>query len=326
MQNKKLFNKALSISLLCVVIFILFIYKSFINFRNNLAIFSPNIHISVFSDYSQNKAKALKNKVDIIAIGNSDLYSAVNPLQLWSEYGYTSYLCSYPKQNMALSYFCLNEILIPQRPKLIILEVDNFFENRGNDKLESYLTDIYKLAKPLYKNSFMWNKVKDIPIHKRSYLNGYFYNTNTIPYYGDFSYLYTNSNLPSKVSKHTTKYFPKIIEISKTYNIPLLLLSVPSANTWSYKKHDIVQKYADKYNIPFLDLNIEEGFRNYGFNWITDTRDGGNHLNYFGATKLTSYLGAYLKNNYSIPDHSLDPTFYEWNIQYENFLYSSYHN
>ena len=34
------------------------------------------------------------------------------------------------------------------------------------------------------------------------------------------------------------------------------------------------------------------------FDWINDTRDGGNHLNDFGAQKVTRYLGEYLKKQY----------------------------
>lgn len=322
MKNQKIYNKLISILLLLIIAVLLLTYKSFISFQNKIANSSPKIDLSTFINPSYNENS--NHNIDIVAIGNSDLYSAVNPLQLWNEYGYTSFLCSHPKQNMALSYFSLKEILIPQHPKLIILEVDNFFESRGDDQIESYIEDIYKLTKPLYKNTPQWEQVKHMPSHARTPYNGYYYNTDTVPYYNDFSYLYTNSNLNTNVSEYTLKYLPKLIDTANNSNIPILFISVPSANSWSYAKHDVVQQFANQYHIPFLDLNLDEGIRNFGFNWTTDSRDGGNHLNHSGATKLTSYLGAYLNTNYDLPNHLSDESYNDWNIRYEEFFNSSH--
>ena len=41
-----------------------------------------------------------QNSLDIIAIGNSDLYNAMNPLQLWHEQGIPSYVCAEPSQKL----------------------------------------------------------------------------------------------------------------------------------------------------------------------------------------------------------------------------------
>ena len=53
---------------------------------------------------------------------------------------------------------------------------------------------------------------------------------------------------------------------------------------------------------------------------MTDTRDGGNHLNYSGATKMTKYIGQYLKDNYTLNDYRHDPHYEQWNKDYEMFM------
>ena len=56
------------------------------------------------------------------------------------------------------------------------------------------------------------------------------------------------------------------------------------------------------------------------FNWLTDTRDGGNHLNYNGAKKMTKYLGKYLIENYHLMDHRQDNAYNQWNLDYQSFM------
>ena len=57
-----------------------------------------------------------------------------------------------------------------------------------------------------------------------------------------------------------------------------------------------------------------------GIDWLTDTRDKGNHLNYSGAKKTTAVLGKYLEENYTLPDRREDETVSPaWNADLERF-------
>ncbi len=92
----------------------------------------------------------------------------------------------------------------------------------------------------------------------------------------------------------------------------------PSATTGTIDRHKAVQKLADQYNVPFIDFNVNQ--YDTGFNWLTDTRDGGNHLNYNGAKKMTKYLGKYLIENYHLIDHRQDNAYNQWNLDYQSFM------
>ena len=59
-------------------------------------------------------------------------------------------------------------------------------------------------------------------------------------------------------------------------------------------------------------MNIEAKEGRFLFDWTTDTKDAGSHLNLSGAQKATAYLGAYLKEHYDLPDRRLDSSYAFW--------------
>ena len=60
----------------------------------------------------------------------------------------------------------------------------------------------------------------------------------------------------------------------------------------------------------FIDCNLHLDEMN--FDWMHDTPDCGDHLNVFGAEKVSRYLGKYLKDNYNIPDRRKDGDYASW--------------
>lgn len=60
-------------------------------------------------------------------------------------------------------------------------------------------------------------------------------------------------------------------------------------NHLTYARHNAVNDYAKKNGIPFLDLDLKR--KRIGFSWKTDSRDAGNHLNCYGAKKVSLYVG-----------------------------------
>jgi len=122
----------------------------------------------------------------------------------------------------------------------------------------------------------------------------------------------------STITMTTKMYMKKTIELAKNHGADVLLVWYPSATTGTIDRHKAVQKLADQYNVPFIDFNVNQ--YDTGFNWLTDTRDGGNHLNYNGAKKMTKYLGKYLIENYHLIDHRQDNAYNQWNLDYQSFM------
>ena len=62
--------------------------------------------------------------------------------------------------------------------------------------------------------------------------------------------------------------------------------------------------------MPYVDFNMAD--QNPGIDWTTDTADGGTHLNWLGAQKVTEALGNYLLTHYDLEDHRGQDGYESW--------------
>lgn len=108
-----------------------------------------------------------------------------------------------------------------------------------------------------------------------------------------------------------TFYMEEIMELCRRSGAKLLLVSAPSPKNYSYRKHNAIENYAKEKGLTYVDLNLK--IKELGITWQKDSYDKGDHLNLYGAQKVTRWLGTYLKQNYELPDHRNDPAYEDWN-------------
>lgn len=95
------------------------------------------------------------NSIDVLFIGQStNLYSFL-PIELWRMYGFTSYQLSSAEQEMATSYYLLEECLEHQNPKSVVLEISSLFYNDYNERT-SRGNNNYKIIKNIRNIRNRW--------------------------------------------------------------------------------------------------------------------------------------------------------------------------
>ena len=257
-----------------------------------------------------------ENSIDVIVLGDSEAFRSITPLEMYNDYGFTTYVGASPSQTSYQAYEMLNTVLETQNPKLCILETNLFYRNFSINavvvpKLEKKLT--------VFKYHNMWKGVIDPDysydnIASANY-KGYRYDKSVKPSkkinYMDF----TESE--ASISSNNRLYLDKILELCEQEDIKLLLVSAPSTKNWNYARHNGAEAFAEENDIPFIDFNLEESIK---INWETDTFDRGDHLNYSGAHKVTQFLGKYLNDNYDLPDHRGDKTYESWETILNSYL------
>lgn len=249
--------------------------------------------------------------VDVLFVGDSLVYSSVSPMEIWNEYGFTSFDCSTPAQLTEISYEYISIAVERQHPKVIFLEANVLFRDPAKRTDERKLKDFYDRYSILDKYHDNW---KDYISYgkKINTSKGYYYisriNSAKKDKYMD------NKNKTETIPSVNIEYFNKIIDLCNSNNIKLVLFGVPSMKSWSYAKDQKIEELSKEYSLEFIDLNnILE------IDWGNETKDEGSHLNYSGAKKVSHYLGNYLFENNLVVNHKDDEKYDDWNLAYSKY-------
>ena len=285
-----------------------------------------------------------KDTVDVLILGSSHAFSNFLPNVLWDEYGYSSYILSASMQPVCNSYFYLEEALKTQTPKVIVFEGFRLIEQSAYPSVQTAIKSTYGMKFSFTKikaitESFSASNFLEYTFQFGNYHSRYnevseadfieFYNNPYYKYYkGEVNQLRTfdsakemnvadYDNTAKKISEKTEKYYIKMIELAKKHNIPFITIIAPynmSETEYGYFKY--AEQIAKEYNTPFI--NINEDYASINLNFKKDFSDEG-HLNNAGAKKLSKFLGDYIKQNYTIPDHRGDPNYESWQLHSEVF-------
>lgn len=324
-----------------------------------------------------------RNSVDAVFIGNSDIYRAISPVDLYHATGITSAIAGKPNKQLEEVPADIRDILRYQKPKTIVLETDCMFSgtnpgfkkgispleaeaakvdaattNSSDKKTGSQATAAKHPAKkstsektaaqqnifgkckalleegdsallaalnykfPLVKYHDNWKNLKLSsflqPSGKYRFANkGMAYASTVKPYAFGSQYMQLSGGKNAMLSEEKLNQFQKIYELCEKNGVQLVLLTVPSANTWNKGKSDTVKQLADKYDLTYYDYNTQLP---QGFDWTTGSKDGGNHLNYAGAATVTKDLAAKLTGNLAMkPSNLTRDQKHQWKKDYDHF-------
>jgi len=117
---------------------------------------------------------------------------------------------------------------------------------------------------------------------------------------GNQTYVNLDETISSKRDFYgeNRKYFQDIIDFCKKKNIELIIFKNPDMD-WDMERYNSVKEVADLNGIPYLDFNLKSLCDAIDFEYAADDQQL-NHLNIYGAQKVTNYLGQYIKDNYDL--------------------------
>ena len=282
--------------------------------------------------------KEPKNSLDVVFMGNSDVYRGISPITLWDEYGIASYNFVSSGQRMWTAYYMMEECFKYQKPELVVLNMDSAFNESSSsesnyrkifdnmkissNKLKAIKDSAFKNSKsemlsyllPIIRYHSRWNELEDKDFqqafeNKEYDFKGMDLNTDRKSYNDDDAYMQRDDS-NEEIGKKSSKYLKKMIELCKENNVELVLMELPSADSWSKDLSDKTKEFADKNGIRFIDMNLN--YKEFGLDWKNDTADGGDHLNVYGAEKVSKYLGKIIQEDYNIPNRKNDSNYSSW--------------
>lgn len=251
---------------------------------------------------------------------------------MYEEEGIKVYVRGSSQQLIWQSYYVLKETLKYETPKVVVLNVNSLRYGKDSDKVsEAY--------NRLMIDNMKWSSEK-IDLIKESMTdeeNIFSYVFPILRYHSrfdeltkeDFEYLFKNKsntyngflvnknvkpakNLPTKRNlasydfpEECIDFLNKIVDLCKENDIELVLIKAPSLYPYWYDEYEEkIKEFANENDIDYY--NLLEKRDEIGLDYEVDTYDGGLHLNFYGAEKLSKYFAKILFNNYDLTDFSGD--------------------
>jgi len=261
--------------------------------------------------------------IDVLFVGDSVSYCSVIPVQIWRDYGITSYMCGTSLQQLYYTKDFLYKTFETQSPKIVMLEGIPIF---SNFEYKENIGAAIERVLPVFRYHDRWKEIGTMPEFetgfKVEYTNlevtkGYYYSP-AIEVVDATEHMVATDEVAG-ILDDNKQTLQDIIELCEKNGAELILYSAPNALTWNPKIHNALELLAEELDLVYFDMNYMT--EEVPIDWTKDSFDGGDHLNYSGAQKVTAYLGQYLSQMGLFEDkrehdgyetwHEARKTFYE---------------
>lgn len=271
------------------------------------------------------------DSIEVAFFGSSQVAQGISGMKLYEDYGISAYSLGTARQPMLAVYTWLKECWKTQKIKLAVLDVAELYyktvpESRyrqafdnmklswnkiqavyqhckvlHSDKADPFFSYIFKVGKyhtrwkNLTEEDYTFY-LEEQPVFRG---NALYYDKIAL----DMNKLAYESDAPQEgveMNSEELFYAEKFLDFCEENGIEVLLIKTPRTD-WSLTQHEQVAAFAKEKGVPFLDFSSMEVLQAMGIDAANDFMDK-KHLNFAGAEKLSSYLGAYLNENYELTD------------------------
>lgn len=271
---------------------------------------------------------------DVLFLGTSHMLTEVYPLELWHDYGITSYNMAGYAQTMPVTYWTFLYALEHANPKVVVVDC--------------YMIESDEVA---IEDGFMHLTMDSIPFSKtkvQAVCDLYDDLDSRIEYLWDFSLYHDrwdeltwkdfdtgNENArgalfqigvsdpdpfvwkeleAEPIDSVGVDYLRKIMEECRKRDIKVILTYLPfPANESKQRAAAYAAQFAGEYGVDYINF-LQMDLVDYRI----DCLDADSHLNAAGGHKVTSYIGQYLSENCGLADRRQDGL-QNWDQDYEDY-------
>ncbi len=272
-----------------------------------------------------------KVPIDVVIYGSSHAACTVNNGILWNDYGIASYTLSAGAQNIAGTYYFLQESIAVNKPKVALIEtylmtenqfaLDSFYRSalttRFSTRFVSFILETIKnnsldrktaedmlLRMPIVHSRYSELEKSDF-VNSEAYIRGYRGDNSIIPISTP-----QKTDRFDEISADTLEYIDKMIDLCKKNGVEPIFFNAPyEIDEATYARQNTLCDYVESKGCDYLGFNRD--YEQYGIDYSSDFRDDG-HLNDTGAAKVTRALAEYIKNNFSVEDRRGNAGYESW--------------
>lgn len=305
---------------------------------------------------ARDSLKAHRNSIDVIAIGASANLCAFSPMELYEQYGISSFCAGIGYGSGPLEYYLLlSKMLKKQNPSVVLIEVGTLFFGNSEvafrvmsdavDVTAQKIEVLSELPDEYFEDSKLSYLFPILKYHIR-YKNATeddFFDSEKNKYYNYFLgykmwekvsegiiYPMIENDESYTENQLQFRYLEKLIELCSSKQITPILYRAP-CDRWSVEKYQVINEFAQDNKVKYIDFNLPEVGDQINFDPSCDFMDPA-HINSRGAVKVSRYLGDFLHENFDLSDRRNDKNYlyldeelarYQREKFNEQFIYST---
>lgn len=334
-----------------------FSFKSFLLKFAKFAVFAV-LFVTIFNytnyvlrDKSKTEAIALNlekpnGTYDVILVGPSHMQYAIQPAQLFGEYGIASCNMGSTAQSIPTSYYVIKDMINRHEPELVVLDLfcvfypeANFSPTRFHQAMDSFPLSVNKAQAindlvekddraEFYINYLLyhgrWKELQRYDYKAFQEFNETYQMREGVQKF-ETPFVPVDSSLTEPLPSMSEEYLKKIVDLCKETDTELLLTVIPyradvdNNNTSAevqQKYYNRIQYLSHEWDVDYL--NGLHYLSDMNFDFVTDMLEY-SHVNASGAEKVTDFYGEYFRNNYEIPERRSDDKYKDWFNDYAEY-------
>ncbi len=281
--------------------------------------------------------------IDVVFVGSSHCYFGIQPAVLWEKYGIASFDMSVSSQDKNSAYHDLIELYKTQNPSVIYVDlhalsydkqlvVSNVYRNYlslktspnsialVNKYVEEEDREAFYLRFPIIHTRYRELQKNDfVEYAPNSFGRGEYITCRAGESWLDLDIV--NDPAVGDLSEKNREWLENMIALAEEHNSRIEFIVIPfPVGAEEQAILNAAEEMLAKENYAYTDYNRMTD--QLGMDFQKDFADA-EHLNVYGAQKLTSLLGEELVKKYDLPDHRGDERYWQWDTDlkwYENTL------
>lgn len=279
---------------------------------------------------------------DVLFFGSSRMLDAVYPMELWAEYGLTSYNMAQHAETLSISYWQMKNAFAHNTPKVAVVDLSIITAGKITDDDVDAKSYLHKSIDHMPFGKLKYDAIKDLTegVNVWEYLVSFSMYHNRWNELGHVDFYVEDFPLrkgaESRVairqlpklewsSDEVATYFSpdsirlnEMIELCKEYGVELVFTLMPSVEVSGNPDFcalaNAMEVFAKSNEVGFVNFAKNDDFINYEIDFYDAS-----HLNPSGGKKLTKKLGQFLTDSFSF-DAKSEETIEAWNTSLETYM------
>ena len=260
---------------------------------------------------------------DVLFFGSSRMLDGVYPMELWDEFGLTSYNMAQHSEGIKVSYWQMKNAFQYNTPKVAVVDVSLLHGGKIEKQDEETLSYLHKSLDHMPISKVKYDAMKDITegVEIGEYLFPlamYHNRWNDLERNDIYVELPCRKGAEARVAIHPLVgvewsseeineevdtediRLDAMVALCEEKGVQLVLTLMPAVGMAATENVctsvNYLEVYAKEHNIPFLNFAKEDDIINYSIDFHDPS-----HLNPCGAKKVTKAIGDFLTANYDFP-------------------------